>query len=449
MGVSMARKSLILAVGIVTAAALSALSASAATLTPISTTLPAAIGVGYLQPTGDVVVSVNYPSGNPFALETVVVTGGGTGTQTQYSTLAGIQNEAKIAAVQLSLGGFAAGDIYFGNGSPGGIAKVASGGSPATASWVTLSPTSDRVSGITSDFTGVFGGDLLAATSDGKVWRVKSDGSFSLLTTVSGIFPEALLVVPNVPAEFGPWAGKLLVGGEGLSGVYVVDTTGATSFTALPSGVEPEDLDLVPSSGNLYAVRYGQAGGATSQLLTAPASDFTPCTILIAVEGANQLWDAQWNGTTFNTTKVWEDTTTEFELESATFSSFTCPSACPLTQGYWKNHPNAWPVTSLTIGGATYTQAQLLTILGTPPKQGNAVLILGHQLIAAELNIANGSDPSPILATILDADSLLSGISLLNGYVSASSALGQQMTADANLLDEYNSGLLTTCPDGD
>src|SRR5438067_658662 len=41
-------------------------------------------------------------------------------------------------------------------------------------------------------------------------------------------------------------------------------------------------------------------------------------------------------------------------------------NACPLGQGFWKNHPGAWPVTSLTLGSQTYMQAQLLTILTTP-----------------------------------------------------------------------------------
>ena len=128
----------------------------------------------------------------------------------------------------------------------------------------------------------------------------------------------------------------------------------------------------------------------------------------------------------------------------------TAPAAtCPLTQGFWKTHPKAWPVTSLIIGGQTYTKAQLLTILDTPPAGGDASLILAHQLIAALLNIANGSDPTPISATIADAQSLLIGCNLNSGPgcgVDASSTLGQKMVADANVLDSYNEGQLTpTC----
>src|SRR5579859_4387032 len=63
---------------------------------------------------------------------------------------------------------------------------------------------------------------------------------------------------------------------------------------------------------------------------------------------------------------------------------------CTYTLGYWKNHPSAWPVTSLTIGGVSYSEQQLLDLFNTAPK-GDASIILAHQLIAALLNTANGA----------------------------------------------------------
>jgi hypothetical protein len=121
---------------------------------------------------------------------------------------------------------------------------------------------------------------------------------------------------------------------------------------------------------------------------------------------------------------------------------------CPLGQGDWKNNPNAWPVSSLTLGSQTYTKTELLTILkmkvGSGPK-ADASLILADQLIAAKLNIANGSDPTPVSSTITHADSLLSafGGNKLPYKVKPSSATGQMMVNDANTLNSYNNGLLT------
>jgi hypothetical protein len=127
-------------------------------------------------------------------------------------------------------------------------------------------------------------------------------------------------------------------------------------------------------------------------------------------------------------------------------TTLTCApptNKCPLTQGFWKNHPNVWPVADLTLGSQTYSEAALLVILHTPPR-GDASLILAHQLIAALLNIANGSNPSPVSATISNANSLLSGFSGKLPYnVSPSSTTGQKMVNDSNTLDKYNSGGLT------
>jgi hypothetical protein len=141
-------------------------------------------------------------------------------------------------------------------------------------------------------------------------------------------------------------------------------------------------------------------------------------------------------------------------VTSAAITSLTSnpayANACPLTQGFWKNHPAAWGVDSagLTIGGQSYTQAELLTILQTPPSGGNASLILAHQLIAAQLNFDTGSvfTPDPSGLTRNDANSLLMacGTTPLPGcFVAASSPLGQQMVNDAATLDAFNSGTLT------
>ena len=128
-----------------------------------------------------------------------------------------------------------------------------------------------------------------------------------------------------------------------------------------------------------------------------------------------------------------------YDEESLVPLTVVVRGSCPLSQGYWKNHPAAWPVDSLVLGTTTYSKAGLLAILGTPPR-GDASLVLAHQLIAAKLNVAHGTDPAPIAAVLADADSLLGTIP---GQVAPSSSLGQKMVADAAILDEFNNGQLT------
>jgi len=136
---------------------------------------------------------------------------------------------------------------------------------------------------------------------------------------------------------------------------------------------------------------------------------------------------------------------------------------CTYTQGYWKNHPEAWPVDSLTIGGTTYDKDQLLAILNTPPKS-DARIILLHQLIAAMLNVANEADPTEAEDAIAEANDWLA--SHPEATPTAAPAKGKKTKAAktqisdedrqvaitlADVLDAYNNGDIGPghCDDGE
>src|SRR5262249_49427269 len=68
------------------------------------------------------------------------------------------------------------------------------------------------------------------------------------------------------------------------------------------------------------------------------------------------------------------------------------------TWGYWYNwsggltggnQPNAWPVSSISIGGVTYTEAEALAIMGVSTN-GNAIAMVFQQLVAYKLNVISG-----------------------------------------------------------
>ena len=71
------------------------------------------------------------------------------------------------------------------------------------------------------------------------------------------------------------------------------------------------------------------------------------------------------------------------------------------------------------------------------PVHGDASMELAHQLIAALLNIDNGTDASPILTVLNTANSLIGPGIILPG-ISPASDLGQQMEDAATTLDEFN-----------
>lgn len=136
----------------------------------------------------------------------------------------------------------------------------------------------------------------------------------------------------------------------------------------------------------------------------------------------------------------------DVSCDSTTTTATTPGHACRLTQGYWKNHPENWPVDDLVLGGVSYTKEELLALLHTPPSD-DASLVLVHQLIAARLNVATGS-PAPDsvatalarsdawLVTVQDADGRLPF-----GVASDNAAYGEGIDLSA-VLDDYNNGNL-------
>ena len=80
---------------------------------------------------------------------------------------------------------------------------------------------------------------------------------------------------------------------------------------------------------------------------------------------------------------------------------------CVHSQGYWKTHPEKWPVSSLKLGNVIYTKAQLLSIWNTPA-EGNGLISLAHQLMAAKLNVIAGAiAPASVTNAIAAADAMI------------------------------------------
>lgn len=119
---------------------------------------------------------------------------------------------------------------------------------------------------------------------------------------------------------------------------------------------------------------------------------------------------------------------------------------CVRTQGYWKTHPEAWPVESLTIGGQSYTKAELIALMGMGTG-GDASLILLRQLVAAILNMLSGApDPGGVFAAITDADAALFNFAPTFGArlpygISPSTSAGSIFVGLATTLKRFNEGL--------
>lgn len=112
---------------------------------------------------------------------------------------------------------------------------------------------------------------------------------------------------------------------------------------------------------------------------------------------------------------------------------------CTFTLGYWKNHEEAWQGVGLTLGTVNYTHAEVLSILNQPAN-GNGLIILCHQLIAAKLNILNGADPTPVSATIAAADAQIGALVCPPVNGSTDFIDPSLVSSKATTLDNYNNG---------
>jgi hypothetical protein len=116
---------------------------------------------------------------------------------------------------------------------------------------------------------------------------------------------------------------------------------------------------------------------------------------------------------------------------------------CTKTQGYWKNHPGAWPAGT---EGEALCGTDWMDWLWTPTAEGpygEHHTLLAHQWIAAGLNMAAGAEPSPAVADAYDqATALLETCATVPDPDEASSL--------ATTLDEYNNGVDGTneCDEG-
>ena len=246
---------------------------------------------------------------------------------------------------------------------------------------------------------------------DAHAWAV--DDSSPSGVTVAGHFDLANGTVLTI---------TLPAGGEGVVGLVtvtpVVDTTP-------PQITCPGNITKPPDLGRCTAV-------------TTLAPTFSDDCSVSAVCSPP-------SGTAFPLGTTTDTCTATDQAGLSASCSFTVTVAtgnkCPLGHGFWKKHTELWAVSSLKLGSVNYNKQQLLSILSSPSR-GDASVILARQLIAALLNLANGSNPAPICNTLADANGALGGCTVPCN-VDPSSPTGQAMVSDADTLDSYNSGTLT------
>lgn len=124
-----------------------------------------------------------------------------------------------------------------------------------------------------------------------------------------------------------------------------------------------------------------------------------------------------------------------------------CPAVPPVTNpgtgtpGYWMNHPEAWPLDAITIGGVTYTKAEAIAAVKHPTR-GDVSYSMFQALVAATLNVLIGNESTCVSQTIADGNAWLQAFPLGAGVTARSAAWKDLGEALKNALDAYNNGQL-------
>lgn len=108
------------------------------------------------------------------------------------------------------------------------------------------------------------------------------------------------------------------------------------------------------------------------------------------------------------------------------------------TPGYWKNHPEAWPVNSIMIGEDTYTKAKAISLMG---KDSDKSYTMFRAYVAAYLNGLIGNDTSCVASELTAAYNWLN-VNEPGSGVKAKSNAWKVGEPTATTLDNYNNGLL-------
>ncbi len=217
--------------------------------------------------------------------------------------------------------------------------------------------------------------------------------------------------------------------------VTIVDGTDSIAVSTDPNGFYHAQLE--PADSGSYTI-YVSSSSLPDGTVASPSGVAGG----VCAGGAEEACDSDGVDDTFGNSVVTNVVVTDgFTKIQNDFGFYTASVQQPGTgtPGYWKNHPDAWPVDSITIGGVTYTKAQAITWLGKVGKDKTTTMF--SSLVPAKLNVLIGNTDSCVATTITSADAWLAA-NPLGSKVAASSQAWAEGGPWHQQLDAYNNGLL-------
>jgi hypothetical protein len=252
----------------------------------------------------------------------------------------------------------------------------------------------------------------------------------------------ALLPLASVAAK--PAEAQNVCASGGVCGTVFDDTNNNGTWDDTEPGIEgvkvfvcqlcdgTDTIDIETGPGGFYALQV-PPGATTIEVLIPTGTQPSPPNV-----GTDDSWDSDGvpDGGGFSVASVPDanGSATDFG-----FHTLAVEQPGTGTPGYWKNHPDAWPVASITVGGVTYTKAQAISWLTKVGKDKTTTLF--SSLVPAMLNLLVGNDGSCVNATISAANQWMAIHHVGSGVAGGSAAWSEGEPLHI-ILDNYNNGRL-------
>lgn len=316
-------------------------------------------------PTRNLVIS----SAQPTRLELFSVTSRSEIVSRELFSKIGAPNSIAVARDKKST--FTPGEMFLGF-DKNTILRISADASEITK--IKLAGDAAAIEGLAIDETNAFGGDLIAVTETGKIWRINASSGRNLLLDLN-TSTKGLTIVPNEIQRYGWLAGKLLVGATQQQGIYVVDEDGQITFFSL--GVNLQDIDIIPPEENLFTVskRKNKLFGISSDKLADRVGD-----ILITSPEAKAFYMLDWNGTAFQTSAIEiaeEIDQTTFAPISLIDNSGGCVTSLQLPENVfeWEGGPGSFNVVAPSnCNWTAASNAPWLSLLSGQSGTGNGTV---------------------------------------------------------------------------
>jgi RHS repeat-associated protein len=410
-------------------AATASSSAYSVVLNALTTGFDGISGIAAYEPTNELAIAAD-TAGHDFELIAA------DGAHRPFSSANGLVSGARIATARGD-GAFRAGELFAAAGNE--IVRISADGASVQNAWATL-PGETSITALTVDRTGSFGGDVIAVTAAGNVWRINASSTATRVASI-GVPLGSVVTLANDPDRHGPWAGCIVAGAAQQPVLYAVTASG--TVTPQQTSAVARDLAVVTPHENFFGIDSGD-----HKVWGAPADAFADIIgdVLVAQASPGILQRVHWNGTSFESAEVarvsqWQQIVfspaalSEIKSAKKPYDRIAVVRHAPLVSSgrvegaLWQLAPE-----SVTLDGNDAITSDLL-VPGTPQ-----VTVTGHPAFGGTIEGAGERTPSTHTVAI-------TGSSTLGHLITRTDAMSLSAVAAFTPTTNTRDAVLTTATD--